>query len=339
MSRDPSAPAEFIKKFWDLPLEFEPGSQFRYNNSGFFLLGVIIERLTGKSYDRAVHERILDPLGLKDSGYDWSAPLLPKRAAAYTMGLEGLENAPYLDMSLPFSAGALYSTVEDLWRWDQALLAGKLLSAASYKDYFTPHIATGFMGDYAYGWFVERAPREPGRDSATAIHHGGGINGFITMNYRIPEDGVAIITMDNSEQGTPVYRAIERILYGLPVDPAPRSIARTLFPVIKRSGGQAGVAAYAELKQKDPTGYDFSEPELNTLGYYLLRHDRGRDAVDVFRLNVEQYPESSNTYDSLGEALLASGDTAQAIVNYRRSAELNPGNTSGAEILRKIERH
>lgn len=337
-SRNPSEPAEFIKSFWNLPLEFAPGSEFRYNNSGFFLLGAIIERLTGKKYDQVLRERILDPLDLRDTGYDWTAPLLPRRAAAYTMGLDGLENAAYLDMSLPFSAGSLYSTAEDLWRWDQALAARKLLSPASYELYESPKIAAPPFGQYAYGWFLERVPRGPGRDSVTAIHHGGGINGFITMNFRIPQDGVAIITLDNSAQAAPVYRAIAQLLYGFPVEPVHPSIARALYPTIKRGGGAAGVLAYRTLKAKDSTGYDFSEPELNTLGYYLLRHGAPAEAVRFFALNAEQFPESANVYDSLGEALLATGDTAQAIINYRKSVTLNPGNTSGADVLRQIEK-
>ena len=336
-SRDPSTPSEFLKTFSGLPLSFEPGSQFHYDNSGFFLLGAIIERVTGKPYDQVLQQRILTPLGLKDTGYDWNTPLLPKRASAYEMGFDGLRNAPYIDMSLPYAAGAMYSTVEDLWRWDQALAAGKLLSTDSYREYQTPRVATDFGGQYAFGWLIQRVDRGPGRDSATVIWHGGGINGFRAMNYRVPEDGIAIIWLDNTTQGPQLQEPIARILYGLPYDPPRSSIARAIYPTIKQTGGASGVALYRKLRQAKPAAYDVSENELNLLGYHLLGQGRTADAIQVFALNVEQYPQSFNTYDSLGEAFLAAGDTTQAVTNYRRSVELNPENTAGAEVLRKLE--
>ncbi len=136
MSRDPYAPEAFVKKFSDLPLDFEPGSNFSYSNSGYFLLGVLIEKVTGKPYATVLQEAILTPAQLKDTGYDLPGPILPKRAAAYEKRGSGYVNAPYLDMTIPYAAGSLYSTVEDLYRWDQLLYTDKLLSAASKKSPF-----------------------------------------------------------------------------------------------------------------------------------------------------------------------------------------------------------
>jgi CubicO group peptidase (beta-lactamase class C family) len=115
VSRDPYPVAEFVKKYCSGNLEFEPGSKFAYNNSGYFLLGAIIEKVTGKPYEAVLKEQILDPLGMKDTGYDRHGTVLPKRAAGYSKTLLGYENAPYLDMSLPYAAGSLYSTIEDLY--------------------------------------------------------------------------------------------------------------------------------------------------------------------------------------------------------------------------------
>ncbi len=335
VSRNPSTPAEFVHRFDTLPLEFPPGHEFRYNNSGYFLLGVIIERLEGEPYDRVLRRRILEPLGLHETGYDWSADIIPQRASAYRQTLGGLRHAEYLDMSLPYAAGSMYSTVEDLWRWNQALAAGKLLSAESYRLMETGHVRAG-PGSYGYGWFVERVERGPGQDSATAIWHTGGINGFAAMNYRIPQDGIAIIWLDNSSQGAPLHDRIREILYGLPYELPRPSIARALLPLIRNEGAEAGIRKYRELRAGAPAAFDFREPELNTLGYALLRGGRVADAVAVFALNVEMYPAGSNTYDSLGEAYLAAGDTALARANYRRSLELNPQNGNAAGILRRI---
>jgi len=282
-----------------------------------------------------LRRRILEPLGLRATGYDWTADIIPMRASAYQQTLGGLRHADYLDMSLPYAAGSMYSTVEDLWRWDQALADHKLLSAESYRLMESSQVAAG-PGGYGYGWFVQRVDRGNGRDSATAIWHSGGINGFAAMNYRIPEDGIAIIWLDNSSQGSALQEQIRRILYGLPYETPHPSIARALLQVIKAEGAEAGIRKYREVRAGTPEAFEFGEPELNTLGYALLRGGRVQDAVAIFALNVEMYPAGANTYDSLGEAYLAAGDTLQALNNYRRSLDLNPQNGNAAAILQRI---
>ncbi|HWO00616.1 MAG TPA: serine hydrolase domain-containing protein, partial [Blastocatellia bacterium] len=121
ISRNPYSVSDFVKKYTSGDLEFEPGTKWNYNNSGYFLLGAIVESVTGKPYEQALKERIFDPVGMKNTGYDHYATILAKRAAGYEKRPGGFINAPYLDMSLPYAAGSLYSTVEDLYLWDQAL--------------------------------------------------------------------------------------------------------------------------------------------------------------------------------------------------------------------------
>ena len=125
-SRDNYTVADFVKKFASGDLQFEPGSKFAYNNSAYFILGAIIEKVTGKSYADAMKEHIFAPLGMNNSGYDLASPIIPKRATGYQRGGNGYVNAPYLDMWLPYAAGSLYSTVEDLYLWDQALYGDKV---------------------------------------------------------------------------------------------------------------------------------------------------------------------------------------------------------------------
>ncbi len=122
---------QMVAVFRDLPLEFAPGEKFKYNNSGYFLLGVIIEKVAGKKYEDALRDEIFAPLGMKDTGYDWSEPLLPRRASGYTRRGDTWVNAKFLDMQQPYSAGSLYSTVEDLLKWDQALYSDRVLPAAA----------------------------------------------------------------------------------------------------------------------------------------------------------------------------------------------------------------
>jgi CubicO group peptidase (beta-lactamase class C family) len=127
VSRNPYKVDDFVKKYASGDLQFEPGSKYTYNNSGYFLLGAIIERVTGKPYEQVLKENLFDPIGMKNTGYDHHDTIISKRASGYSLKPDGYTNAPYLDMSIPYAAGSLYSTVEDLYLWDQALSTEKLL--------------------------------------------------------------------------------------------------------------------------------------------------------------------------------------------------------------------
>src|SRR2546430_13796447 len=131
VSRNPFNVNDFVKKYASGDLQFEPGTKFPYSNSGYFLLGAIIEKVTGKSYEQVLRDNIFEPVGMKNSGFDHWNTIIVKRATGYAKKPRGFETAPYLDMSIPYAAGSLYSTVEDLFLWDQALYGEKILSAKS----------------------------------------------------------------------------------------------------------------------------------------------------------------------------------------------------------------
>ena len=190
-------PAEFIKRVYSLPLDFEPGTKFHYDNSGFFLLGVIIERVSGMKYEDYLRKNIFDPLEMNDSGYDWPETILQNRAQGYSKTKDGKEhNAEFLDMGQPYAAGSLYSTVLDLYKWDRALYTTKVLSRESIEAAFTGHgLEMGPGIQYGYGWGVAQI------HGHKAVGHGGGINGFSTVIWRaIEEDAVAIV-LTNQEDG------------------------------------------------------------------------------------------------------------------------------------------
>src|SRR5215469_5337643 len=143
-------PEQIIKLTADKPLEFEPGSKFVYDNSGYIILGYIIEKVSGEHYADYVQHHIFDPLGMKSSGYDVSETIIPNRAAGYRFEKDKYVNAEYLSMTEPFSAGSLYSTVGDMLVWDQALYAGKLLSPSSFQAMFTD-----YGHNYGFGWTID----------------------------------------------------------------------------------------------------------------------------------------------------------------------------------------
>jgi CubicO group peptidase (beta-lactamase class C family) len=333
-SRDFYSVTDFVKKFASGDLQFEPGSKFAYNNSAYFILGAIIEKITGKSYAEAVKENIFTPLGMNNSGYDMAGPIIAKRATGYQKTANGYENAPYLDMSLPYSGGSLYSTVEDLYLWDQALYGDKILSAKTKELMFKP-------GLEHYGYGVGINDRElSDKTKVRTISHSGGINGFSTNIYRFVDDKHLVVILDNTSQGRyqpKMIMAIANILYGKSHEIAQISIGETLVTTIREKGLEAGIKQYRDLKASANKDYDFDEDELNTAGYQLLRGSKTKEAIEVFKLNVEMFPQSSNPYDSLGEAYAVAGDKELAIKNYKRSVELNPKNQNAIDAIKRLE--
>jgi CubicO group peptidase (beta-lactamase class C family) len=334
VSRNPYKVDEFVKKYASGDLEFEPGSKYAYNNSGYFLLGAIIEHVTGKPYEQVLKEKIFDPAGMKNTGYDHHDTIIPKRATGYGRTADGYTNAAYLDMSIPYAAGSMYSTVEDLYLWDQALHTDKLLSAQSKALMYKP-----FLEEYAYGWVVQNASFKQNGNDVQIIRHGGGINGFTTTIVRFPQEKNLIVMLDNT--GTsyldPLSDSIAKILYNQPYEQPKMSIISLLERTILEKGIAAGIAQYRDLKANQAATYNFAESELNQLGYQLLRSGKAREAIEIFKLNVEAYPQGFNTYDSLGEAYAFVNERELAKQSYQKSLELNPNNTNAVAILKTLE--
>lgn len=186
MSAWRATPHELLARVRDKPLEFSPGSQMRYSNTNYVLLGMVIEKASGGSYAAFLQQNIFAPLEMNDSGYDENALILPRRAAGYSWGPGGLMNASYVDMTTPFAAGALYSTVVDLFRWERGLFGNKLLSAASLKK-----MTTQGQGHYGLGVGVIE---ESGRQ---IVEHGGAIPGFSAKLAYYPKSDVVAVALSN----------------------------------------------------------------------------------------------------------------------------------------------
>ncbi len=335
VSRNAYSVADFVKKFASDDLEFEPGSKFKYNNSGYFLLGAIIEKVTGISYEKVLAERIFKPLGMSNSGYDNHSPLIQKRANGYQKTAAGFVNAPYLDMSLPYAAGSLYSTVEDLFKWDQSLYEDKILSAESKKLMFTPGLAS-----YGYGFGISDQPIGKTSEKTKIIAHSGGINGFNSLITRAVDKRQTVIILDNVGLGQhhdKITNSIISLLNGQSVEPPKKSMIESLSKITIEKDVVSAIAEFRKLKAANSVIYDFSEAELNTLGYQLLGMNRTKDAIEIFKLNVEMFPNSGNPYDSLAEAYLADDQKEPALVNYKKAIELDPANANAVQIVKRLE--
>ncbi|MFI5311149.1 MAG: serine hydrolase [Gemmatimonadales bacterium] len=200
-----TTPEQLVARFRDKPLDFEPGSAWSYSNSGYVLLGYLVERISGVKYDAFVRDNILTPLGMKDSGYDSNSGVIPHRAAGYVASGGRFENAGFIHMSVPHGAGALYSTTEDLLKWEQGLFGGKVIQPASLAKMTTP-----FKANYAFGLSVDSVK---GRK---LIGHGGGIEGFNTELDYYPDDKLTVVVLGNVNGAAPgnIARQLGAVAHG-----------------------------------------------------------------------------------------------------------------------------
>ena len=181
-----------VAAFRDRPLDFGPGEQMSYSNSGYLVLGAIIEKVSGQTYEKFVADNLFAPAGMTDSGYDSNAAIIKRRASGYVRTPAGLTNAGYLHMSIPHAAGALYSTTHDLLKWQQALFAGKIVSKASLDRMITP-----FKNDYALGVTSTIV------NGRRVIAHGGGIDGFNTHLAYYPDSRTVVVVLSNVNGAVP----------------------------------------------------------------------------------------------------------------------------------------
>ena len=182
----PVTNADMFVLLKDKPLDFPVGEKYAYSNSGYFLLGTIIEHASGKTYADFLQEKIFTPLGMKQSGYDSPVRVIKNRASGYARQGGEFVNAAYMDMSIPYAAGALYSTTEDMLAWDQALYTEKLVSRKSLAEIFTP-----FKSNYGYGWSIDK------KFDRNQISHGGNIYGFASDLIRFPDDKITVVVLSN----------------------------------------------------------------------------------------------------------------------------------------------
>ncbi len=189
---------EMVNFFKNQPMEFAPGEKWNYNNSGYFLLGAIIEKLSGMTYAEFVHKNIFEPLGMDHTYYDMPTNIIPGRVSGYKVTADGFENANYISMTQPYAAGSLASSVDDMLLWDEALYGEKLVSQETLKKAWTSgKLNNGETFNYGFGWAVAKI------NGTRIITHGGGINGFLTDGVRLPDDHVYVSMLTNAEKPFP----------------------------------------------------------------------------------------------------------------------------------------
>jgi CubicO group peptidase (beta-lactamase class C family) len=185
-SAQPVSRDSLLGLFSNKPPDFQPGEKFNYSNSNYILLGCVIEKVTGRSWFEVVRDRIFRALHMDHTGFDFTHLQSPDKALGYSSPNTDTA-AGIVDSSVSFAAGSIYTTVQDLYKWNRALLGDEVLTEPSMEQAFTPHFEK-----YGYGWMIDSV------DGKRALFHGGGITGFLALFYRIPADETCIIVLLNA---------------------------------------------------------------------------------------------------------------------------------------------
>ncbi len=322
-AEQPLTPADIVALTWLEPLSFKPGTDFEYSNSGYVLLGWIVERVTGQPYSEALSEYVLTPLGLTDTGYDHSLVPTAGHAKGHTRGLTDYTASRRIDPSLPYSAGMLYSTAPDLARWNAALLGWDSISpfadAASRERMLTP-------GLQSYGYGISIASRDLGRDSdVRVVEHTGGIFGFSAFARAFPDQHRLIILLDNTSSDLrPIVEGLTNLLWGMEAVPPKPSIAERILPIVESAGVEPALARYRDWRLSRPDEYDYGPNQLMQLAVHFREQDP-EISIALLEAQVEEYPELPLPRVALAELYTARGDDEGAVAHLEAALTYTPG--------------
>ena len=311
----------------------DPGEKFEYSNLGVGLLGFALARRAGTDYEDLLDRRILRPLGMQETRVTLTSAMRARLAVPHG---EFGDPVPTWNWTVLAGGGGLRSTAGDLLTFAAANLSSRKdgLSAAMQDAHVprrpapgqSPGAATDSIG---LGWFTTR------QGVRRITSHGGGTGGYRTLLALDLAGRRAVVVLTNS--GGEGCNDIGYHLLDPTVSIEPVPVGLEVVREYRRGGIKAAVTRYRAMRRETEVGREFDQYQLNSVGYWMLQQlGRVGDAVQIFRLNVEMYPDESNPYDSLGEALLAQGDTASAIRNYERSVQLDSSNTAGAAVLNRL---
>jgi CubicO group peptidase (beta-lactamase class C family) len=319
----------------------EPGTKWKYSGGGFSILQLIIEEVTGQKFEDYMQAEILNPLGMTHSSYTIDDTILNASSLEHNNFGEVID----FELFTAQAAAGLHTTIEDFTKFALASLYTNkknpknqhILTAATLEEMMEPAVASN--GSYGLGYQVDAID-----GTAKVLRgHGGANTGWhaLFMVDPVTNDGFIMIT--NGGAGSNIYRQVfcDWIFWETGESLGNRcnivpSVANKMKQIIDAKGIANIEETYGDLKKNEADTYNFSESQLNQLGYHYLRNAEIENAVAIFKLNADTFPKSSNVYDSYGEALLANGEKEKAIENYLKAVELNPGSKEGIKILKDL---
>lgn len=346
---------EFIQEQCSGDLMHEPGTIYSYCNAGYSILGRIIEQVTRRTFEQNIQERIFEPLGMANSGYDRNRYVLEKRASGYTRGPFESANADYIDMdSSPGAAGSIYSTVEDMFLWDRALYTDQLLNQKNRDLLFTPNRdvpevkAAGGRAhsQYGYGWQIYSRTHPVTKRRTKVVNHGGAINGFRAMENRLVDDDAFIIVLCNqgdSFGGSEVWNAVINlsnemihVVTGQPYK-MPRKSGLTqnqrMYDMIKRDGVEAAIDWFEEKGKKAAWG-----GTNMALAEQLIKDGRIDEGLRMMEFEVESSSGKIWLLRKTAEAYLGNGRPEKALALVERGLEQKPDDEKLATLKADAEK-
>lgn len=332
-----------------LKIFFTPGEKFSYSGEGFVYLSKVIEHITGEKFNDFMKRMVFDPLGMTGSSYVWRSDYdLLKTSRHDFVGQPTPQNKP----DTANAAASLHTTARDYARFIAAVLNGAGLKKETLRQMLTPQIRVDEGGSNTTGRPADKL--SPNVSWGLGVGLQSTTDGLSFWHWGDNGDSKAyFVAFEKQKTGVVVFANSANGLAFMPelVDDALggeqpalawlkyesyKSPARILLRNIIANGAEAGLKEYRAWRNGRTSSEVVNENQMNRLGYNLLALKRVKDAIEVLKLNVEDYPQSSNTYDSLGEAYMLDGNKELAIKNYQRSVELDPKNTNGAETLKKL---
>ena len=302
------------------------GSEYEYSNLAQGLLGHILGLQAGKSYEELVINNITKPLGMPETRITFDEQMKKNLAMGYSQGMQ----VSNWDLPSLAGAGAIRSSLHDMLRYVGANL-GLIKSDLYPAMQLAQQVRHDKAGNNRVGlaWHIANGP------DGDVISHSGGTGGYRTFAGFVRETGMGVVVLTNSTKGADDigYHLLNPDVNLIKVK---KSAVAVIRKAIEAEGAEAGLNAWAALKKDHADDYELDEDQMNTLGYTYLTAGNTKAALAVFRINTEAYPNSSNVFDSYGEALMADGQKEAAVENYKKSLELNPGNDNAVQMLEKM---
>lgn len=325
---------DFAKTYSDVKPEFEPGTKVSNCNAGYVLLGAIIEQVTGKPFPKVLKENILDSLNLKNTGCYANDQVLDNYASGYMSVMGDTKNAFYWDLTGLGASNGIYSTVDDLLSFSEALNKKRLISSQSYSILYTPQ-----TNGSSYGFSIDSIPFRKGKGYKKLIGQLSSSLGYSTVFYRSMEDNHSIILLDNIKDDAnnnklePLFQGLLSILYNNPYELPKEHMSYYLANSAIKIGIDETISKYYNLTSEETSTHDeLAENDLNELAYSLMRNDRGAEALRVLKLNSSLFPRSYKVYHAFGEYYLKTKQLETALRNFQNAKRFNLKET-GQDII------
>jgi CubicO group peptidase (beta-lactamase class C family) len=306
----PYSISQFIARYCSGDTEFVPGSQYRYGNAGFSILGAIIEKVTGKTFGEVVAQQILQPLHMLNTGQVRNDQVLENRAIGYEASLDKYRPAALVHKPF-FAAANMYTTVDDLVLYDRALSGVSPISEFARNALLTAREGT-VDGTFAYGWSVGESSLDDAIESKRYMATNGEINGFNALLVRIPEDDHLIILLNNTGETnlSAMAENIMRVLYDLAPDNVYARLRDTFYKKLRQESLGAAIEFYRENREINPSDYLYFSWPLRILAAQMISDTQYDSAIAILELNIETNPYDSRSVEILAQARLRSGNAA-----------------------------